>query len=106
MTNNLRHEIRQSNKGRLQERRGRLQNVLEQRRQAEPQAQPQAQPQAEASSSTQTFATQEESEIKVQSAKKGGTRKMSRAQIREDAEKREAIARGKDPAAKGLIKSE
>ena len=30
----------------------------------------------------------------------GGTQKMSRAQIREDAEKREAIARGKDPAAK------
>merc|ERR1712129_28259 len=46
------------------------------------------------------LAAQEESEIKVQSAKKGGTQKMSRAQIREDAEKREAIARGKDPAAK------
>ena len=46
MTDNLRHEIKQSNKGRLQERRGRLQNVLEQRRQAEV---------AEASTSTQSF---------------------------------------------------
>ena len=137
-SSNLRHEIKQSNKGRLQERRGRLQNVLEQRRQAEV---------AEASTSTQSFgqaslsgtrrdtvasissvttqtfgrkedvekkrlealerkkegdflAAREKSEIKVQFAKKGGTQKMSRAQIREDAEKREAIARGKDPAAK------
>ena len=144
MTDNLRHEIKQSNKGRLQERRGRLQNVLEQRRQAEV---------AEASTSTQSFgqaslsgtrrdtvasissvttqtfgrkedvekkrlealerkkegdflAAREKSEIKVQFAKKGETQKMSRAQIREDAEKREAIARSKDPAAKGQIKSE
>ena len=52
------------------------------------------------------LAAQEESEIKVQSAKKGGTQKMSRAQIRKDAEKKEAIARSKDPAAKGQIKSE
>ena len=103
MTGNMRHKIQQSNEGRLQERRDRLQNALEQRRQAEV---------AEASTSTQTFGPQEDAEkkqfealerkkeIKVQSAKKGGTQKMSRAQIREDAEKREAIARGKDPAAK------
>ena len=38
----------------------------------------------------------EESEIKAQAAKKGGqTQKMSRAQIREEAERREAIARGR-----------
>ena len=108
-SSNLRHEIKQSNKGRLQERRGRLQNVLEQRRQAEV---------AEASTSTQTFGPQDDAEkkqfealerkkeIKVQSAKKGGTRKMSRAQIREDAEKREAIARSKDPAAKEVLLEE
>ena len=120
MTDNLRHDIQQSVEGRLQERRGRLQNVLEQRRQAEV---------AEASTFTQTsgpqedaeknrlealerkkqgdlLVAQEESKIKFQSAEKGGTQKMSRAQIREDAEKREAINRSKDPAAKGQIKSE
>ena len=88
MTGNMRHKIQQSNEGRLQERRDRLQNALEQRRQAEV---------AEASTSTQTFGPQEDAEkkqfealerkkeIKVQSAKKGRTQKMSRAQIREDA---------------------
>ena len=85
----MRHKIQQSNEGRLQERRDRLQNALEQRRQAEV---------AEASTSTQTFGPQEdaekkwlealerkkegdqeESEIKVQSAKKG--KKISKNSI-------------------------
>ena len=39
---------------------------------------------------------QEEAEMKAQQIKKGGqTQKLSRAQIREEAAKREAIARGK-----------
>ena len=55
MTGNMRHKIQQSNEGRLQERRDRLQNALEQRRQAEV---------AEASTSTQTFGPQEDAEKK------------------------------------------
>ena len=43
---------------------------------------------------------QEDSEIKAHAAKKGGqTQKMSRAQIREEAERREAVARGRAAAA-------
>lgn len=44
----------------------------------------------------ESILAQEEAEQKAMSAKKGGqTQKMSRAQIREEAERREAIARGK-----------
>ena len=43
---------------------------------------------------------QEDSEIRAHAAKKGGqTQKMSRAQIREEAERREAVARGRAAAA-------
>ena len=55
MTDNMMHEIQQSSEGRLQERRGRLQNVLEQRRQTEV---------AEASTLTQTFGRKEDAEKK------------------------------------------
>jgi len=42
------------------------------------------------------LASQEEREIQAQAAKKGGqSQKMSRAQIREEAERREAVARGR-----------
>ena len=42
------------------------------------------------------LASQEDREIQAQAAKKGGqSQKMSRAQIREEAERREAVARGR-----------
>lgn len=44
----------------------------------------------------ESILAQEEAEHKAMAAKKGGqTQKMSRAQIREEAERREAIARGR-----------
>ena len=46
------------------------------------------------------LAAQEDAEFKAQAAKKGGqTQKMSRAHIREETERREAVARGRNPEA-------